>query len=103
AERVELEDVVVPTDRRVAFDDAMRADLRARAYLHARADDGVRADFDRAVEFGGGINDGGGMNAGHGDACALDIPLVFHAPHRAHDVGFDGEFAIDRGARLELE
>lgn len=66
AERCVPEDAVVLPDRRVAFDDAVRANSGVGANADVRPDEGVGADGYRAVEFGAWVDEGRGVDGAQG-------------------------------------
>ena len=67
---VELEYAVIPANRGVPLNHAMRAHRRTRTDAHMRANHGVGPNRHRAVELGQRINQGGGMYQAHGHAQA---------------------------------
>ena len=80
AERAELEDAVVAADRRVAFDDAVRADARALVDAHVRTNDGVGVDADRFAELRAGFDDRGGVDRRHAELSRRGASCTSIAP-----------------------
>src|SRR6185369_9243090 len=80
ADRGELEDAVLATDRGRSFDNGVRADPGAGADGHAGADHCVRTDLDVRRELRVRRDERGGMNAAHCPGATIISALVASWP-----------------------